>query len=84
MVDCVGRRTFVGYMYIECTNNNPVVRSFIGLLQESVDRNQTSTLSEVSDSSDKLMEGTECSINTKGASAAIDSAENETGNGLLL
>ena len=34
-------------MYIECTNNNAVVRTFIALLQESTDRSQTSSASLV-------------------------------------
>ncbi len=34
-LSAVGYRTFIGYMYMEVTNNHPVVRAFIALLQES-------------------------------------------------
>ena len=39
-------------MYIECTNNNAVVRTFIALLQESIGHGQTSPASHVDVSED--------------------------------
>ena len=33
-----GNRTFIGYMYMEYTYNNAVVRVFVKLLQESVEK----------------------------------------------
>ena len=49
-------------MYIECTNNNAVVRTFIALLQESTDRSQTSSASLVETLEDSD-EGTQNTVN---------------------
>ncbi len=38
----VGYRTFIGYMYMEVTNNHPVVRAFLALLQETTPSQRTS------------------------------------------
>ncbi|XP_064405982.1 receptor for retinol uptake stra6-like [Halichondria panicea] len=38
----VGYRTFIGYMYMEVTNNHPVVRTFLALLQETTPSQRTS------------------------------------------
>ncbi len=46
----VGYRTFIGYMYMEVTNNHPVVRAFLALLQETTPSQRTS-LRAPSDSS---------------------------------
>ena len=33
---CIGNRTYVGYVYMECTQNSPVLHAFIGVLRAAV------------------------------------------------